>query len=71
METYWGNAGISPRILNVGTIMEVSGQLRARWKNPGTPWIWVWVGVRAGLDVMAKRIPGPAGNRSPVVQPVA
>jgi hypothetical protein len=41
--------------------------------TPGTHWIGRWVGPRAGLDAVAKRKenPAPAGNRNPVVQPVA
>jgi hypothetical protein len=38
-----------------------------RWR---THWIGSWVGSRAGLDMVAKRIiPDPTGNRSPTVQP--
>jgi len=29
MKPYWGSGGIAPRILNLGTLMEVSGQLHA------------------------------------------
>jgi len=41
-------------------------------RAPGTHWIGVWVGPRAGLDAVVKRnIPASAGNRTPVVQPIA
>jgi hypothetical protein len=37
----------------------------------GTHWTGCWVGTRTGLDTAVKRkIPSPAGNRNPVVQPV-
>jgi hypothetical protein len=57
--------------------MEMSGQLDApaallRGKRaPRTNWIG-WVGPRSGLDYMEYRKSlGPAGNRTPAVQPVA
>jgi hypothetical protein len=41
-------------------------------KDPGTHWIRDWVDSRAGLDAVAKRKAlATAGNRTPVVQPVA
>jgi len=59
--------------------MEVSGQLHAPVLFPGgrvpsTQWIRGWVDPRAGLGLLAKReipIIAPAGNSTPVVQPVA
>jgi len=39
----------------------------------GTPWIGGWVGSRAGLDAVTKRISPiivPSWNRTPVVQPI-
>jgi hypothetical protein len=59
--------------------MEVSGQLHAPAtllhdkEPPGTHWIRGWVDPSGGLDAMAmkKKIPAPAGNRTPVVQPAA
>jgi len=38
-------------------------------RTPGTHWVGEWVGLRAGLDAVAKRTV-TAGNRAPVVQPV-
>jgi len=49
----------------------VSGQLHALAALPG---IGRWVGPRTSLDESAKRendVIAPAGNRTPVVQPVA
>jgi len=43
-------------------------------KNPGTHWIGGWVSPRADLDAVPMRkspFPTPAGNRNPVIQPVA
>jgi hypothetical protein len=54
--------------------MEVSGQLHAPvtlWRSPGTHWIGGWVGLRADLDAVAKKIPASAGKRTPLVQLVA
>jgi hypothetical protein len=60
--------------------MEVSGQLRpppraalARGRSSITHWIGSRVDPRAGLGAVAKRksISAPAGNRIPLVQPVA
>jgi hypothetical protein len=55
--------------------MEASGQLRASAAlTPGTHWIGGRVDSRAVLDAVAKRkntLPAPAGNRTPVVQPVS
>jgi len=60
--------------------MEVSGHfhdpvtLPPGKESQGTRWIGGWVGPRAGLDAVAKGINpfiAPAGNRTPVVQPVA
>jgi hypothetical protein len=39
---------------------------------PGTHWIGGWVGLRSGLDAVVRgKFPTPAGNQTPVVQPVA
>jgi hypothetical protein len=60
--------------------MEVSGQLHApaalppRERAPGTQWIGGWVGPRAVLDTVMKKIPSPRreSNRStPIVQTVS
>jgi hypothetical protein len=61
MEVYWGSEGIAPRILDLGTSIEVSGQLHdparfiPRERVRGAYWIRGWVGPRAGLDTVAKR----------------
>jgi hypothetical protein len=58
----------------------MSGQLHATAalspgvRASGTYLQEVWVGPKAGLDVVAKRknsIIAPAGNSTPVIQPVA
>jgi hypothetical protein len=56
--------------------MEVSGQLHALERDPGTHWIGGWVGPRAVLDavVVKRKIPSPrreSNPRTPIVQPVA
>jgi len=54
--------------------MEVNGQLLASAVfSPGKVphCIGGWVGSRAGLDTVRKKIPSPAGNLTPVVQPEA
>jgi hypothetical protein len=66
-------------ILNLGTRLEVSGQLHAPVTlNPlerthSTPLIGGWVDLRACLDTWMKRrspFPAPAGNETLVIQPV-
>jgi len=72
-EDVWGSGGIVvPCILNLGTRWsELSAScpccftLEERALN--THWTAGWVGFRAGLNVMAKRIPAPAGNQTPIV----
>jgi hypothetical protein len=58
--------------------MEVGGQLHTpaalpRGRTPGTHWIRVWVGPRAGLDAVeyAERSLALTGNRPLLVQPAA
>jgi hypothetical protein len=59
--------------------MEMSGQLYApagltHDKDHGTRWSESWVSPSAGMKEMAKTtspFPAPAGNLTPVVQPVA
>jgi len=59
--------------------MEVSGQLYAAValggeRTPGIHWLGGWVGPRIDLEKTAKRnntVVAPAGDRTPVVQPVA
>jgi hypothetical protein len=55
-----GSGGITPRILNLGTIWRrvvsfTPRLLHPRGMNPGTHWIRSWVGSSVGLDVVAKR----------------
>jgi hypothetical protein len=52
-KAYWG-AKISPRILNLGTRWRWMVSFTPRERNPGTHWIEVWVGPRAGLDAVMK-----------------
>jgi hypothetical protein len=43
-------------------------------RAPDIQWRGGWVGLRTGVDAVAKRknpIIAPVGNRTPVVQPVA
>jgi len=43
-----------------------------RDKGPSTHWPGNWLGPRTDFDATAKRkIPATAGNRTPIVQPVA
>jgi len=55
--------------------MEVSGQLHAPAALlPGTHWIGCWVGPRAILGAVKRKIPSPhqeSNPRTPIVQPVA
>jgi hypothetical protein len=56
----WGNRGITPHILNLGTrwrwvVIFTLRPLYLRGKNPGALWIGGWVGPRAGLAVVMKR----------------
>jgi hypothetical protein len=48
------------------------GRFTVGERAPGTHWIGGWVGPRASVKAVAKKKnPCPAGNRTPVVQPVA
>jgi hypothetical protein len=48
------------------------GRFTPREGAPGTHSVGGWVGPRDGLDMVSKRkIPSPAGNRTPIIQPVA
>jgi len=57
--------------------MKMSGELHASAALPlerasGTHWTEDWVGFRGSLDAVVRRkVPALAGNRIPVVQPVA
>jgi hypothetical protein len=59
MKAYWGNGGISSRILDLGTRWRWSasrpGRYTPRERVPGTHWIGGWVGPRAILDAVVKR----------------
>jgi hypothetical protein len=72
-EDVWGSGGTAPRIRKPKHLIEVSGQFHAlgalsQVKRPRYPVDRSWMGPRAGLDAAAK-IPAPAGNRTPDVQP--
>jgi hypothetical protein len=56
--------------------MDVSGQLHVladlhQGKSPDTHRIRGWVGLRAGLDAVVKRIPRPCPDSNPVVRFIA
>jgi hypothetical protein len=75
MQRYGGVGGIAPPILNLGNRLTqvdsfTSQPVHPGEKNPGTQWIEGWVGLRAGLDAVAKQKSYSAWNRSLVVQPV-
>jgi hypothetical protein len=66
----------NPTILDLGTRWRWSASRPGRFTSGesahSTNWIGGWVGPRAGLDNVEKRkLLAPAGNRTPVVQPVA
>jgi hypothetical protein len=73
MQMYGGGSGaIAPRILNLGTtrrwvVSFTPWPLHPRAKHPGINWIGGWVGSTEDLDEKS----WPAGNRTPVAQPVA
>jgi hypothetical protein len=50
------------------------GRFTPRERALGTHWIGGWVGPRAVLGAVVffrEKFPAPAGNRTPIVQPVA
>jgi hypothetical protein len=50
------------------------GRFTPRERDPGTHWIGGWVGPRAVLDAVKRKIPSPyreSNPRTPIVQPVA
>jgi hypothetical protein len=61
MNTYWGNGGIAPCILNLSTRRRgaVSFTLRPlyhrRERGPRANWTRGWVDPRTGLDALARR----------------
>jgi hypothetical protein len=60
MKAYWANGGIAPRILDLGTRWKWSasrpGRSISRERDPGTHYTGGWVGPRAGLDAVVRRI---------------
>jgi len=77
MKTYWGVEVYHHAFLSSGLDGSKTPASRPRRFTPrvgayGTRRIRSWVGPRAGLDAMVKRkIPTPAGNQTPVFQPLA
>jgi len=73
-EDVFGNEGIAQRILNLITRWrKVIGftlqPLYPQGKSPSTHWIGVWVGLKAGMDVMVRRkqpFTAPAGNQNSI-----
>jgi hypothetical protein len=68
-KAYWESRRIAPRILNFGirwrwVVSFTSRPLYPRGKSPVTHWIGGWTRWRK------TKIPAPAGNRTPVIQPV-
>jgi len=73
-----GSGNTTPRILHLGTCMELSGQSHAPAaltprKVLGTHWTWYWMSPKAGLHAVEKRKipclcresnPGPEGNET-------
>jgi hypothetical protein len=72
IKPHWMNGGIAPRILNLSTRWKWVVSFTRRERAPGTHSMGEWVDPRAGLNMVAKRnSPAPAGNRTPVIPPVA
>jgi len=71
MKTYWESGGIAPRILNLSTRWGVwpasrPGCFTSVERTRSTRWIGGWVGPRAGLDAVVKRIiPSPYRELNP------
>jgi hypothetical protein len=65
MKMHWGNGGMAPCILVLGTIWRLvvsftPRPLYSRERAPGSQWRGGWVGPRASLDTVVKRkIPLP------------
>jgi hypothetical protein len=72
MEAYWGSEGVAPR---GEWSASCPGRFTPRERDPGTHWIGGWVGPKAVLDAVVKRIissPRRESNpRTPIVQSVA
>jgi hypothetical protein len=55
-------------------VIFMPGRFTPGQRAPNNDWIGGWVGPRVGLDPVVEKekpIIVPAGNRAPVVQPVA
>jgi hypothetical protein len=66
MNTYGGSGGITPRILGLGARWRCPGRFTSGEGTPNIHWIWGWVGLRAGVDVVAKRqIPSRCRESNP------
>jgi hypothetical protein len=73
IKTYRGSGGIPPRILILGTRLEVSGQFHPRGKSPWYPLDMRLDGpqTRSGRGGEEKKSLPLPGIEPPVVQPVA
>jgi hypothetical protein len=70
MKAYWGSGSRAPRILDLGTrwrrvVSFTPGHFTARERASGIHWIGDWVGPRAGLDAVVRKIPNPYGDSNP------
>jgi hypothetical protein len=79
MKTYWGSGGIAHTFLTSaldGGEWSASrpGRFTPRERALGTHWMGGWVGPRAVLDMVKRKIPSPrqeSNPRTPIVQPIA
>jgi hypothetical protein len=58
MKAYWKSGSTLRRILNLGTRRVVSFTPRSLYPreiNPGINWIGGWVGLKIGLNAVARR----------------
>jgi len=70
--TPWRLRAFLTSALDGGKCTFTPGCFTSGKRAPGTHWMGGWVSPRAGEDTaMAKNISSSAGNRTPVVQPVA
>jgi hypothetical protein len=70
METYWGNGGIVPRILDLGTTKSEwsasrAGRFTPRERVPDTRWTGGWVDPRAGLEAVVRTSPSSRREWNP------